>query len=367
MAERQRFCLDEARERLKEEFRLAEEDYNVEFRASDQDESLLEDEDDVWDSFPDSTDQPKSAEEEPEIDRVTVRKESAGSRQGTSENDSFGSVVTVQSVTESRESVAVDSSFEDKKEEETIQAFIEESCCCSLGPKKTPCSSQLSLSTISQARNNCLQLSHSELDLVIMAQIHALRTHPDDKPTDYRGKTETFRSHTRYYVHGLPVCKKTFAFVHTVGKRRVEALCTAVDNDGVVARIHGSCNRPRHNELPFTEVSRVCDYIRNIATTHGLPLPGRLPNQEEKVILLPSDMPKSSVYRSYKTACSAIPATPVGRSTFYDLWNRFLPYIGTMKPSSDLCFECQKNVTSIIRSAHLSEDEKSQRLQGIGA
>jgi hypothetical protein len=34
-----------------------------------------------------------------------------------------------------------------------------------------------------------------------------------------------------------------------------------------------------------------------------------------------------------------------------------------MKPSSDLCFECQKNVTSIIRSAHLSEDEKSQQLQ----
>ena len=31
-----------------------------------------------------------------------------------------------------------------------------------------------------------------------------------------------------------------FAFVHTVGKRCVEALCTAVDNNRVVARIHGS-------------------------------------------------------------------------------------------------------------------------------
>ena len=29
---------------------------------------------------------------------------------------------------------------------------------------------------------------------------------------------------------------------HAVGKRRVEALCTAVGNDGVVARIHGSCH-----------------------------------------------------------------------------------------------------------------------------
>ena len=34
-----------------------------------------------------------------------------------------------------------------------------------------------------------------------------------------------------------------------------------------------------------------------------------------------------------------------------------------MKPSSDLCFECQQNIASIIRSAHLSEDEKSDRLR----
>ena len=125
--------------------------------------------------------------------------------------------MTVQSVTEGCDSVAVGSSFEDKKEEATIQAFIiEESCNCSLDPKKTPYSSQLSLSTISQARNICLQLSHSKVDLIIMEQIHVQRTHPDDKPADYRGKTGTFRSHTRYYAHGLPVCRKTFAFVHTV-------------------------------------------------------------------------------------------------------------------------------------------------------
>ena len=47
------------------------------------------------------------------------------------------------------------------------------------------------------------------------------------------------------------MCKKTFAFVHTVGKRRVEDLRTAVDND--VARIPSSCKRPRHNESSFTD------------------------------------------------------------------------------------------------------------------
>ena len=96
----------------------------MEFRASDQDESLSEDEDNVWDSFPDSSDQPKSAEEGPEIDCAMIQQESTLSRQGSSENDSFGSVVAVQSVTEGCDSVAVDSSFEDKKEEETIQVFI---------------------------------------------------------------------------------------------------------------------------------------------------------------------------------------------------------------------------------------------------
>ena len=49
------------------------------------------------------------------------------------------------------------------------------------------------------------------------------------------------------------MCKKTFVVVHTVGKRRVEDLRTAVDNDGVVARIPGSCKQPRHNESPFTD------------------------------------------------------------------------------------------------------------------
>ena len=96
----------------------------MEFHASDQDESLSEDKDNVWDSFPDSSDQPKSAEEDPEIDRAMIQQESALSHQGSSENDSFSSVVTVQSVTEGCDSVAVDSSFEDKKEEATIQVFI---------------------------------------------------------------------------------------------------------------------------------------------------------------------------------------------------------------------------------------------------
>ena len=39
-----------------------------------------------------------------------------------------------------------------------------------------------------------------------------------------------------------------------------------------------------------------------------------------------------------------------------------MPNIATMKPSSDLCFECQQNISLIMRSAHLTEDKTSERL-----
>lgn len=77
-------------------------------------------------------------------------------------------------------------------------------------------------------------------------------------------------------------------------------------------------------------------------------------------------MPKSVIYHDYKVACTRIPVIPVGKTTFYDLWNSMLPSIGTMKPSSGLCFECQQNIASIIRSAHLSEDEKSDQSEISG-
>ena len=105
------------------------------------------------------------------------------------------------------------------------------------------------------------------------------------------------------------------------------------------------------------------EFIKNIANTHGLPLPDRLPNHEQKVLLLPSDMSKVDVYRRYKEACNDGNFSAVGRSKFYSVWKESLPYIGTMKPATDLCFECQQNITRVSRSGHLTIEEKSERLK----
>ena len=359
MARNDRFSLALALEKLEEEFLLAEEEYEVTGHSQTNEPVSV-----LGISRKDQTEPVSEVsgeeleDQSAETGQLQPLVETLSEEMQPSEHEDVEEQTVVDtSVT------SIDNSLEDEQEQDAISKFLSETCGCTLGPNKTPCSRQLSQQTISQTHNNCLQLNRSELDLVIMAQLNALRTNVVDKPYNYRGKSETFRPFTKFFLHGIQICRKTFCFVHTVGRERVENLCLAVDTDGVALRIHGNKKYPRHNQISYTEVARVRDFVRNMADVHGLPLPGRLPNQEDKVLLLPSNMPKSAIYRDYKDACAKIPVPPVGQSTFYNLWSTLLPSIGTMKPSSDLCFECQQNISRIIRSAHLSEDEKSDRLR----
>ena len=109
--------------------------------------------------------------------------------------------------------VKLERSFEDK-EDVAIMKFIAESCGCTLGPKISPCSSQLFQDTITLTRKNWLQLFWSDLELVIMGYLNALVA---DKASAYRRKAERFRPLTKFFLHVLQICRKTFGFVHAVG------------------------------------------------------------------------------------------------------------------------------------------------------
>ena len=49
----------------------------------------------------------------------------------------------------------------------------------------------------------------------------------------------------------------------------------------------------------------------------------------------------------------------VAYSTFCQLWQKLLPSIIIMRLMTDLCWQCQQNSTTILRSAHASDLEKS--------
>ena len=86
-------------------------------------------------------------------------------------------------------------------------------------------------------------------------------------------------------------------------------------------------------------------------------------------MLLPSNVSKASVHREYMKATRKLeetiqkPMRIFGYREFCRLWSEVVPYIRVMPPADDLCPMCQDNASLILKSANLSEDEKSQRLQ----
>ena len=165
------------------------------------------------------------------------------------------------------------------------------------------------------------------------------------------------------FFHGIQICQKLFLFLLAIARMRFRNLCAFVSKHGVQDRVHGNARKMPHNACSFSSIEHISKFIANTEDTHGLPLLGHLPSCEQKVIVLPSDMTKISVCRSYQAACLQDQLVPVKKSAFYEAWQHLHLSIGTMKPATDLCFECQHFITRIMRSAHLTEHQKSSRLR----
>ena len=140
-------------------------------------------------------------------------------------------------------------------------------------------------------------------------------------------------------------------------------------SNGLVARTHGNKGKMPKNACEVADVKTVVDFIKCYADVHAVPLPGRLPkHQDYRVMKLPSDVTKSFVYRAYSEGLQALHqsgehAHSVSYRQFCRLWQQLVPFVTTMKPSTDLCMICQENVAAIMRSSNQSEDEKSDKLK----
>eukprot|EP00063_Salmo_salar_P080794 XP_014055629.1 PREDICTED: uncharacterized protein LOC106604981 isoform X2 [Salmo salar] len=60
---------------------------------------------------------------------------------------------------------------------------------------------------------------------------------------------------------------------------------------------------------------------------------------------------------------TTLEACVVGLSSFRNLWRNLLPHISSNKPSTDLCWQCQRNNYQVFRSANLLEVVKSAKLK----
>ena len=252
-----------------------------------------------------------------------------------------------------------DCSLEDRKEEQAVEDFIRQGCTCHLGPQGSPCSQQLTRETIESTRQDCLDLTKSELDLVILSQIHSLQSTTQQHQSEHSVRSKPRSS---YYIHGVQVCLSTYLYLHCVSRKRYQNLVQHYQQHGLCPRIHGNTKRLPVNSLPKDDTEYLTTFITNYARAHGMPLPGRIPGHRDKVMLLPSDITKVFVYNKYKEACIASGFRHAGKSKFYQVWQEVLPHISVSTPSSDLCFTCQQNNLAIQQSGCLPDVVKAQRL-----
>jgi len=132
--------------------------------------------------------------------------------------------IPLVSTSQDREAGLMDStdlelSVEDAHEVETVDDFITKGCGCQYGPGNTQCSSFLNKDVVEACRQDNMDLTRDELDLVVLAQI---RAHPtDDKqPTLHASHHTTgdFRSQSLFFIKGVQVCRTTFLFLHCMSR-----------------------------------------------------------------------------------------------------------------------------------------------------
>lgn len=217
-----------------------------------------------------------------------------------------------------------------------------------------------------------LELSSTELDLVVLGQIAAglFAAELQGNMRGVHAKHDQERTYSAFRYHGQPICLKMFRFLHTIGTKRYSNLLKHYRTHGVPPRTHGNEKQRPWNAADYADKERAIAFIKSYADVHAMPLPGRLPkHQDYKVMLLPSNVTKRLVYNDYCTASKELTNPQGGQIRIFSyresgrLWAETVPYIAVMLPASDFCLICQENTNAIMHSTNQPEDVKSQRLK----
>ena len=160
-----------------------------------------------------------------------------------------------------------DLSVIDASETERVSIYFSKGCGCKLGPS---CSSVLTKGLAVQCRNNFQQLEDSELDKVVLSQLQALHTYPDQPLHETRRSSDASpQHHTFFYFRKLRICLETFLFVHSIGHSRFKSLQHHF-SVGHFQRVHGNTKRLPSNVSSQECVDCVIAFIDTTANVHCL-------------------------------------------------------------------------------------------------
>ena len=199
---------------------------------------------------------------------------------------------------------------------------------------------------------------------------------------DKSGSENKFQYHLDW---SSPVCRDAFCAVIGISRRTLHTWTKQVCSDTDVApHAHGNCGRSPHHALSGLDKSRVLSFIRNYATVHALPDPGRLQGTIRDFVL-ESGITMKSVFAEYCKAMESLskstpapqqpcpyrltsrlkrhytllnvppaPPSPVVRVvnyvSFTQLWHKYCFNIKIQASRSDLCDKCDQMLVSLRHS-----------------
>ena len=241
---------------------------------------------------------------------------------------------------------------------EKVKQFLQAGCGCSRGIKGGHCSQQFSKAAVLVNLNNCMELSHGELDLVILANIQAFTS------VEVSGEKRKRSPRCSFTFQARTICKEMFLNLYGISYSRFRRLKDHYGENGISLRVHGNRKRLPHNTTPQAVNEDVKSFLTNYVEENAVLLPGRIPGfKNDDIKLLSSSDTKMAVWREFKKACPETEKQAVSYTKFIDLWQQFHPNVVVAKPMSDLCLACQQNTSKLLRSANLPDQEKSECVQ----
>ena len=152
-----------------------------------------------------------------------------------------------------------------------VQQFMQRGCGCRKWDGK-PCSQQFLIDYVKNTRLAFMDLSSTELDLLVMGQLLATTntTNLTIHSLDWRHQTEVRQKrYSNHYHQGNTICAVVFRFLHGIGIKRLKNISLAMKLGGVGPRVHGNTGRLPRWTLSLSSVEYVVRFLLNpLAVRH---------------------------------------------------------------------------------------------------
>lgn len=198
-------------------------------------------------------------------------------------------------------------------------------------------------------------MSHGELDLEVLANIQAFTN------SEVIGEERKQSSRCSFLYLNRPICKDMFLNLYGISYSRFRRLKEHYEEHRLSQRVHGNYKRLPPNTLPQAVTEDVKNFLANYAEENVVVLPGRILGfKNDDICLISSSETKMNVWRAFKRVSEETGKQAVVYTAFTKLWQQFQPDLLIAKPITDLYLTCQQNTSKLLRSANLTDSEKSQ-------